>query len=80
MDIFKVVKFYNNFLDEKYSNIYFESDLEQLRNFFFKVVAVVLHPHGIASTFFTLDLWSQGAGEIPITTPNVFNYKKKEIL
>ena len=41
---------------------------------------MVLHPHGIAPTLFTLDSWSPGAGLIHITTLNVLNLITKEKL
>ena len=40
-------------------------------------VHVVLHPHGIAPTFIKLDLWSPGAGFIPIISTKVINQIKK---
>jgi len=36
-----------------------------------------LHPHGIAPFFLKLDLWSPGAGFIPITSTKVINRIKK---
>ena len=39
---------------------------------------MVLHPHGIASTFLKLDLRSPGAGLIPIISTKGKNQIKKE--
>ena len=43
---------------------------------FFKV-HVVLNQRGIAPTFLELDLWSPGAGFIPIISTKVINQIKK---
>ena len=37
------------------------------------IVPMVLNPHGIEPTFLELNLWSPGAGCIPIITYNVLN-------
>ena len=37
----------------------------------------VAHPHGIAPTFLKLNLWSPGAGFIPITSTKGINQKKE---
>ena len=42
------------------------------------MVDVELHPHRIASTFLKLDLWSAGAGFIPIISTKGINKGKLE--
>ena len=39
---------------------------------------LVLHPHGTAPTFLKFDLWSPGAGFIPIISTKGINQIKKE--
>ena len=42
------------------------------------MVPMVLNPNGIEFTFLKLDLWSPGAGFIPIIISNILNYIKKK--
>ena len=42
------------------------------------MVYLILHPHGIATTFLKLDLWSPGAGFIPIISTKGINKSDKE--
>ena len=54
------------------------SYFKQNRLTFFKIVPMVLNPHGIEPTFLKFDSWSPRLGFIPIITYNVFNQIKKE--
>ena len=50
----------------------------QFHILYLNMVHLVLHPHGIASIFLKLDLWSPVAGFIPnISTKGINQIKKK---